>query len=49
MFKVMQGIAFLHSQGIMHRDIKSDNILISTTGEIRITGFQYSCFLESKQ
>jgi serine/threonine protein kinase len=32
----------------MHRDVKSDNILISTAGDVRLTGFQYSCFLQSQ-
>jgi len=28
MFKVMEGLNYCHSQGIMHRDIKPLNVLI---------------------
>ncbi|PIL24296.1 hypothetical protein GSI_14049 [Ganoderma sinense ZZ0214-1] len=33
------GIEFLHSQGIIHRDIKADNLLISANGYAMITDF----------
>jgi len=36
---VLKGLAVAHAQGIIHRDIKPGNILISATGTIKITDF----------
>lgn len=41
----MEGIAYLHSKGIAHRDIKLDNILIEEkTKMIKIIDFGFACF-----
>ena len=31
---VLKALAFLHPQGVIHRDIKSDSILLTTTGQV---------------
>jgi len=32
-----EGLRHLHSHGVIHRDIKSDNILLSMTGDIKLS------------
>lgn len=34
---------WLRLQGIIHRDVKPDNLLISVTGHIKATDFGLSC------
>lgn len=39
--EVLGGLQFLHSKGVLHRDIKSDNILLSMDGDIKLTDFGF--------
>lgn len=36
------GLNFLHQRGIIHRDIKSDNILMNSQGDIKLADFGYA-------
>ncbi len=37
--KVLQGLVQVHSHGMIHRDIKPDNIRVTTRGEVKIMDF----------
>lgn len=45
MRKLLQGLDRLHSLGIVHRDIKPDNILVTSRGEVKIIDFGAACDL----
>lgn len=37
--EVCEGLRHLHSKGVIHRDIKSDNILLSLNGDVKLSKF----------
>lgn len=37
--EILEGVAYIHSKGIIHRDIKCSNILMNASGEVKIADF----------
>jgi len=37
--EILQGLKYLHSQGICHRDLKPGNIMLTVTGEVKLIDF----------
>lgn len=45
--ETLRGLWAMHSRNCMHRDIKSDNVLVSTGGDLKLGDFEYSAVLTS--
>lgn len=39
MYQLLQGLDFLHSHRVVHRDLKPQNILVTSGGQIKLADF----------
>ena len=49
LYQVALGLKEMHSKNVLHRDIKSDNILCSPEGQIKISDLGFSTSLSQEE
>ena len=47
--QTLQGVAYAHQMGVLHRDLKPDNIFLTHKGEVKIMDFGVARLVDSKE
>jgi serine/threonine protein kinase len=46
-YQILWGLAFLHFDSRLHRDVKPANVLLNSQGQVKVSDFGISCALEN--
>ena len=49
MQEVLRGVQYLHDNHVVHRDIKSKNILLSKSGQVKVADFGLAKNIKNKR
>lgn len=49
LYQLVRGLAYCHERKVLHRDLKPQNLLVNTLGELKLADFGQSLLLASSE
>ncbi|VBB27957.1 unnamed protein product [Acanthocheilonema viteae] len=47
--KIPEAIHYLHDRGVVHRDIKAENVLLDSNGDVKLTDFGFARYINPRE